>query len=356
MKPENMTATTYNWVPSQKLYNGDNYALLLSQKTVYTTTQQFAISGGLANPSAPSSSPSAPQSSQPSQTSQPSQASQPSSNSGSLPTLEPQVGNHPGGTNTTEILGVDRKALGKDTAAGIIAGLIGIFAALFCLLVFSIATKKLAAMPPPGGKEPDTEANMSQAQDYRSATPIAGARDDYYKGKDMRSDGSFELASTNSSRSDSVDDNASSSSQKYSPALGSPETLVDTPKNRAIDPYMGLDAIIDEEPPTPVWHMEQPRTAYASSTAIPAVPTVTTLPAQTYQQPSMRRKDLAPAAMLPQYTGDTAVGGLNGFNDGTRPVQPLRTASRLYAESQYRNMGGRLSPTEEDFQGRFRSS
>jgi hypothetical protein len=334
---ENITGTTYSWSPNKNLYDSDNYALLLSQKTSYTTSQQFKIEGGLPNPSTTSTSPKA------------------TGSSNALPTLSPSIGGGRGGSNTTMILGVDKKALGKDAAAGIIAGLIGIFAALFCLFVFSIATKKLAAMPPPGGKQPDTEANMADANNYNSAatTPMGGAQDDYYKGKGISSNESFEMASTSgSSRSHSP--NGSSSSQKYSPALDSPETLVNTPKNRSNDPYMGLDAIPDEEPATPVWHMEQPRTAYASSTVIPAAPSVTTLPAQAYQQPSARRSDLAPAALMPQYTGDTVFGGPNGFGNGSRAMQPR--VSKLYAESQYRNAVGRLSPTEEDFQGRFRSS
>jgi hypothetical protein len=328
-----MTGTTYNWIPSKNLYDGENYALLISQKNAYTTSQQFNIKGGLANPTA-SSTPKSTGSSTP------------------VPTLIPAVGSEPR-PNTTMILGVDKKGLGKDAAAGIIAGLIGIFAALFCLFVFSVATKKIAAMPPPGGKQPDTEANMANADDYRSATPMGGAQEDYYKGKGLNSSDSFEMVSTKgSSRSHSP--SGSSSSQKYSPALDSPETLVNTPKNRNVDPYMGLDAIPDEEPDSPEWHMEQPRTAYASSTAIPAIPAVTTLPAQAYQQPHTRNSQLQPAALMPQYTGDTMFGGPNGFGNGSRAMQPR--VSKLYAESQYKNPTSRLSPTEEDFQGRFRSS
>ncbi|KAF2665886.1 hypothetical protein BT63DRAFT_442241 [Microthyrium microscopicum] len=326
---ENITDSSYAWQPDKSIANGDNYAIMITQDQQFSVSPQFAISGG----KAAAASTTMATSTKSEATSTPTKTSsiESSSSSSASATLGALAA-----TNSPIVDGHEK--ITKSGIVGIVIGIVAIGVAIFTFCVLIIASKALAKKGPSSSSSSETggEAPLNSDRDMTMLHP----NDASSSRSHTPADAYFKPNGPNGGEDEhTLHASSSSSPLKYPSSLNSPETLTNTPMQRAID--------ADNQSISPQGGWE----SHAYS--------------------------VHPGALVPQYTGETMIGpnGLStspqnypapagGFaagvaEMGTRPdsmviMRPQGTGESSSTVGSARGKERRLSPSSPPVASKLR--
>jgi hypothetical protein len=213
---ENLTGDSYQWATDGSLFNGNGYALEITQGQAISVSNRFAITAGID-----------------SATSAPTLSSAPANSSiSSNPTETPGPNEPAASTGTAPAQATGRKKkLTKADIIGVVIGVIAACCALFVLCIFTLVLNILKKKGPPPG------AGAGHHENDTPLTTITEADEDNYfpkRGEFVSTKLPSASPNANQQRSGS---GASSTPPNYD--IGTPDTLVPPPR-RELGLYDGM--------------------------------------------------------------------------------------------------------------------